>query len=80
MTQNLNDKYKNDTIATLFYNASGTYRESMFLESWRSILAFSNDSGKYLNDVGITWLSHVLMSKARFKAQSVRPKKISPQS
>lgn len=54
LTQNLNDKYKNDTIATLFYNASRTYRESTFSEAWRSILAFPNDSGKYLNDVGIT--------------------------
>ena len=26
LTQNLNDKYKNDTVATLFYNASRKYR------------------------------------------------------
>ncbi|KAL4016972.1 hypothetical protein IC575_024643 [Cucumis melo] len=30
LSQNLHDKYKNDTVATLFYNASRTYRESTF--------------------------------------------------
>ncbi|KAL0553631.1 hypothetical protein IC582_007531 [Cucumis melo] len=53
LTKNLHDKYKNDTVATLFYYASRTYRESTFLEAWRNILAFPNCSGKYLNDVGI---------------------------
>ncbi|KAL0534247.1 hypothetical protein IC582_028535 [Cucumis melo] len=40
LTQNLHNKYKNDMVATLFYNASRTYHESTFLEAWRSILAF----------------------------------------
>ncbi|KAL0541365.1 hypothetical protein IC582_021407 [Cucumis melo] len=53
LSQNLHDKYKNDTVATLFYNASRTYRESTFVEVWRHLLAFPNGSGKYLNDVGI---------------------------
>ena len=30
LTQKLNDKYKNDTVATLFYIASRTYRKSTF--------------------------------------------------
>ncbi|KAL0551483.1 hypothetical protein IC582_010571 [Cucumis melo] len=59
LTQNLHDKYKNDTVATLFYNASRTYRESTFLEAWRHLFAFPNGSGKYLNDVGIAWWSRV---------------------
>ena len=59
LTQNLNGTYKNDIVATLFYNASKTYRESMFLELWRSILVFPNGLGKYLNDVGITGCSRV---------------------
>ncbi|KAA0056076.1 MuDRA-like transposase [Cucumis melo var. makuwa] len=59
LSQNLHDKYKNDTVATLFYNASRTYRESMFVEAWRHLLAFSNGSGKYLNDVGIARWSRV---------------------
>ncbi|KAA0058962.1 MuDRA-like transposase [Cucumis melo var. makuwa] len=59
LSQNLHDKYKNDTVATLFYNASRTYRESMFVEAWRHILAFLNGSGKYLNDVGIARWSRV---------------------
>ncbi|KAL4032204.1 hypothetical protein IC575_005272 [Cucumis melo] len=33
LTQNLHDKYKNDTVAPLFYNASRTYHESTFLEA-----------------------------------------------
>ncbi|KAL0557176.1 hypothetical protein IC582_005694 [Cucumis melo] len=33
LSQNLHDKYKNDTVATLFYNASRTYRESTFVEA-----------------------------------------------
>ncbi|KAA0033757.1 MuDRA-like transposase [Cucumis melo var. makuwa] len=53
LSQNLHDKYKNDTVATLFYNASRTYRESTFVEACRHLLAFPNGSGKYLNDVGI---------------------------
>ncbi|KAL4013259.1 hypothetical protein IC575_025421 [Cucumis melo] len=40
LTQNLHDKYKNDTVATLFYNATRTYCESMFLEAWKNILHF----------------------------------------
>ncbi|KAA0032548.1 MuDRA-like transposase [Cucumis melo var. makuwa] len=44
LSQYLHDKYKNDTIATLFYNVSRTYRESMFLAAWRNILAFPNES------------------------------------
>ncbi|KAA0037752.1 MuDRA-like transposase [Cucumis melo var. makuwa] len=59
LSQNLHDKYKNDTIATLFYNASRTYRESTFVEVWRHLLAFPNGSGKYLNDIGIAWWSRV---------------------
>ncbi|KAA0038997.1 MuDRA-like transposase [Cucumis melo var. makuwa] len=59
LSQNLHDKYKNDTVATLFYNASRTYRESTFVEAWRHLLAFPNGSGKYLNDVGIARWSHV---------------------
>ncbi|KAL0557074.1 hypothetical protein IC582_005592 [Cucumis melo] len=59
LTQNLHDKYKNDTVATLFYNASRTYRESTFLEALRNILAFPNGSWKYLNDVGIARWSRV---------------------
>ncbi|KAL0559226.1 hypothetical protein IC582_003823 [Cucumis melo] len=59
LSQNLHDKYKNDTVATLFYNASRTYRESTFVEAWRHLLAFPNDSGKYLNDVGIARWSRV---------------------
>ncbi|KAL0534079.1 hypothetical protein IC582_028360 [Cucumis melo] len=59
LSQYLHDKYKNDTIATLFYNVSRTYRESMFLAAWRNILAFPNGSGKYLNDVGIARWSRV---------------------
>ncbi|KAA0045018.1 MuDRA-like transposase [Cucumis melo var. makuwa] len=59
LSQNLHDKYKNDTIATLFYNASRTYRESTFVEAWRHLLAFPNGSGKYLNDVGIARWSRV---------------------
>ncbi|KAL0537376.1 hypothetical protein IC582_026354 [Cucumis melo] len=59
LSQNLHDKYKNDTVATLFYNASRTYRESTFVEAWRHLLAFPNGSGKYLNDVGITRWSRV---------------------
>ncbi|KAL0546443.1 hypothetical protein IC582_016351 [Cucumis melo] len=59
LTQNLHDKYKNDTVATLFYNASRTYRESTFLEAWRCLLTFPNGSGKYLNDVGIARWSRV---------------------
>ncbi|KAL0548902.1 hypothetical protein IC582_013379 [Cucumis melo] len=59
LSQNLHDKYKNDTVATLFYNASRTYRESTFIEAWRHLLAFPNGSGKYLNDVGIARWSHV---------------------
>ncbi|KAL0536928.1 hypothetical protein IC582_025891 [Cucumis melo] len=31
LTPNLHDKYKNDTVATLFYKASRTYHESTFL-------------------------------------------------
>ncbi|KAL0533923.1 hypothetical protein IC582_028198 [Cucumis melo] len=59
LTQNLHDKYKNDTVATLFYNVSRAYCESTFLEAWRHLLAFPNGSGKYLNDVGIEWWSRV---------------------
>ncbi|KAL0539911.1 hypothetical protein IC582_024132 [Cucumis melo] len=59
LSQNLHDKYKNDTVATLFYNASRTYRESTFVEAWRHLLAFPNGLGKYLNDVGITRWSRV---------------------
>ncbi|KAL0546592.1 hypothetical protein IC582_016504 [Cucumis melo] len=59
LSQNLHDKYKNDTVATLFYNASRTYRESTFVEVWRHLLAFPNGSGKYLNDVGIARWSRV---------------------
>ncbi|KAL0545226.1 hypothetical protein IC582_020375 [Cucumis melo] len=59
LSRNLHDKYKNDTIATLFYNASRTYRESTFVEAWRHLLAFPNGSGKYLNDVGIARWSRV---------------------
>ncbi|KAA0053333.1 MuDRA-like transposase [Cucumis melo var. makuwa] len=59
LTQNFHDKYKNDTVATLFYNASRTYCESKFLEAWRNILAFPNGSRKYLNDVGIARWSRV---------------------
>ncbi|KAL0544384.1 hypothetical protein IC582_019499 [Cucumis melo] len=46
-------------VATLFYNASRTYRESTFVEAWRHLLAFPNGSGKYLNDVGIARWSRV---------------------
>ncbi|KAL0533913.1 hypothetical protein IC582_028188 [Cucumis melo] len=59
LSQNLHDKYKNDTVATLFYNASRTYRESTFVEAWRHLLAFPNGLGKYLNDVGIARWSRV---------------------
>ncbi|TYK18905.1 MuDRA-like transposase [Cucumis melo var. makuwa] len=59
LTQNLHDKYKNDTVVTLFYNASRTYRESTFLEAWRHLHTFPNGSGKYLNDVGIARWSRV---------------------
>ncbi|KAL0533638.1 hypothetical protein IC582_027679 [Cucumis melo] len=59
LTRNLHDKYKNDTVATLFYNALRTYHESTFLEAWRHLLAFPNGSGEYLNDVGITRWSRV---------------------
>ncbi|KAL4037505.1 hypothetical protein IC575_001101 [Cucumis melo] len=59
LSQNLHDKYKNDTVATLFYNASRTYRESTFVEAWRHLLSFPNGSGKYLNDVGIARWSRV---------------------
>ncbi|KAA0047742.1 MuDRA-like transposase [Cucumis melo var. makuwa] len=59
LSQNLHDKYKNDMVATLFYNASRTYRESTFVEAWRHLLAFPNGSGKYLNDVGIARWSRV---------------------
>ncbi|KAL0551887.1 hypothetical protein IC582_010977 [Cucumis melo] len=59
LSQNLHDKYKNDTVATLFYNASRTYRDSTFVEAWRHLLAFPNGSGKYLNDVGIARWSRV---------------------
>ncbi|KAL0551373.1 hypothetical protein IC582_010459 [Cucumis melo] len=59
LSQNLHDKYKNDTVATLFYNALRTYRESTFVEAWRHLLTFPNGSGKYLNDVGIAWWSRV---------------------
>ncbi|KAL4026414.1 hypothetical protein IC575_014844 [Cucumis melo] len=59
LSQNLHDKYKNDTVVTLFYNASRTYRESTFVEAWRHLLAFPNGSGKYLNNVGITRWSRV---------------------
>ncbi|KAL4022875.1 hypothetical protein IC575_016621 [Cucumis melo] len=59
LSQNLHDKYKNDTVATLFYNASRTYRESTFVEALRHLLAFPNGSGKYLNDVGIARWSRV---------------------
>ncbi|KAL4028044.1 hypothetical protein IC575_011236 [Cucumis melo] len=59
LSQNLHDKYKNDTVATLFYNASRTYRESTFVEAWRHLFAFPNGSGKYLNDVGIARWSRV---------------------
>ncbi|KAL0549171.1 hypothetical protein IC582_013652 [Cucumis melo] len=66
LSQNLHDKYKNDTVATLFYNASRTYRESMFVEAWRHLLAFSNGSGKYLNDVGIARWSRVHCPRRRY--------------
>ncbi|KAL4028716.1 hypothetical protein IC575_011926 [Cucumis melo] len=59
LSQNLHDRYKNDTVATLFYNASRTYHESTFVEAWRHLLAFPNGSGKYLNDVGIARWSRV---------------------
>ena len=59
LTQNLSDRYKNDTITTFFYSASRTYCESTFLETWRSIIAFPNGSDKYLNDVEIAWWSRV---------------------
>ncbi|KAL4023314.1 hypothetical protein IC575_017066 [Cucumis melo] len=59
LSQNLHDKYKNDTVATLFYNASRTYCESTFVEAWRHLFAFPNGSGKYLNDVGIARWSRV---------------------
>ncbi|KAL0536875.1 hypothetical protein IC582_025838 [Cucumis melo] len=63
LSQNLHDKYKNDTVATLFYNASRTYRESTFVEAWRHLLAFSNGSGKYLNDGNSTVVSCSLPRK-----------------
>ncbi|KAL0556299.1 hypothetical protein IC582_004811 [Cucumis melo] len=66
LTQILHDKYKNDTVATLFYNASRTYRESTFLEAWRSILACSNSPEKYLNDVGIARWSRVHCLRRRY--------------
>ncbi|KAA0063206.1 MuDRA-like transposase [Cucumis melo var. makuwa] len=66
LSQNLHDKYKNETVATLFYNASITYGESTFLEAWRNILAFPNGSGKYLNDVGIARWSRVHCSRRRY--------------
>ncbi|KAL0541222.1 hypothetical protein IC582_021264 [Cucumis melo] len=59
LSQNLHDKYKNDTVATLFNNASRTYRESTFVEALRHLFAFPNDSRKYLNDVGIARWSRV---------------------
>ncbi|KAL0534590.1 hypothetical protein IC582_028881 [Cucumis melo] len=66
LSQNLHDKYKNDTVATLFYNASRTYRESTFVEAWRHLLAFPNGSGKYLNNVGIARWSCVHCSGRRY--------------
>ncbi|KAA0038328.1 MuDRA-like transposase [Cucumis melo var. makuwa] len=66
LSQNLHDKYKNDTVANLFYNASRTYRESTFVEAWRHLLAFPNDSKKYLNDVGIARWSRVHCSGRRY--------------
>ncbi|KAA0032136.1 MuDRA-like transposase [Cucumis melo var. makuwa] len=66
LSQNLHDKYKNDTIATLFYNASRTYRESTFVEAWRHLLAFPNGSGKYLNDIGIARWSRVHCPERRY--------------
>ncbi|KAL0553591.1 hypothetical protein IC582_007491 [Cucumis melo] len=66
LSQNLHDKYKNDTVATLFYNASRTYRESTFVEAWRHLLAFPNGSGKYLNDVGIARWSRVHFPGRRY--------------
>ncbi|KAA0053426.1 MuDRA-like transposase [Cucumis melo var. makuwa] len=66
LSQNLHDKYKNDTVATLFYNASRTYRESTFVEALRHLLAFPNGSGKYLNDVGIARWSRVHFPGRRY--------------
>ncbi|KAL0536263.1 hypothetical protein IC582_025206 [Cucumis melo] len=66
LTQNLHVKYKNDTVATLFYNASRTYRESTFLKVWRHLLAFPNGSGKYLYDVGIARWSRVHFPGRRY--------------
>ncbi|KAL0553530.1 hypothetical protein IC582_007428 [Cucumis melo] len=66
LTQNLHDKYKNDTVATLFYNASRTYRKSTFLEAWTNLFAFPNGSGKYLNDIGIVRWSRVYFPGRRY--------------
>ncbi|KAL0551962.1 hypothetical protein IC582_011055 [Cucumis melo] len=66
LSQNLHDKYKNDTVATLFYNASRTYRKSTFVEVWRYLLAFPSGSGKYLNDVGIARWSRVHCPERRY--------------
>ncbi|KAA0060059.1 MuDRA-like transposase [Cucumis melo var. makuwa] len=66
LIQNLHDKYKNDTVATLFYNASRTYRESTFLEAWTNLLAFPNGLGKYLNDIGIARWSRVQCPRKRY--------------
>ncbi|KAL0549749.1 hypothetical protein IC582_014237 [Cucumis melo] len=71
LSQNLHDKYKNDTVVTLFYNASRTYRESMFVEAWRHLLAFSNGSGKYLNDVGIARWSRVHCPGRRYNMMTI---------
>ncbi|KAA0051659.1 MuDRA-like transposase [Cucumis melo var. makuwa] len=66
LTQNLHDKYKNDTVATLFYNVSRTYRKSTFLEAWTNLFAFPNGSGKYLNDIGIVRWSCVYFPGRRY--------------
>ncbi|KAA0062580.1 MuDRA-like transposase [Cucumis melo var. makuwa] len=71
LSQNLHDKYKNDTVATLFYNASRTYRESTFVEAWRHLLAFPNGSGKYLNDVGIARWSRVHCPGRRYNMMTI---------
>ncbi|KAL4022715.1 hypothetical protein IC575_016459 [Cucumis melo] len=70
LSQNLHNKYKNDTIATLFYNASRTYCESTFVGAWRHLLAFPNGSGKYLNDVGIARWSRVHCPGRRYNVMT----------
>ncbi|XP_022156795.1 uncharacterized protein LOC111023629 [Momordica charantia] len=66
LKQNLNAKFKNETIEYLFVNAAKAYRESKFREFWSSITTFDNGVGTYLEEVGLSRWARTHCPKRRY--------------